>query len=88
MPPTRPAPPDGPDEIELDEVAAMLLAGLDARGREIQREVLDPFNRDAAATNRVVAERCGLAPDAIGTTHAVVPGRPPRLRRVPPGAGA
>lgn len=63
-----------PDALLVDEVGVMLIAGLRAREREIQRDI--------ARAYRVIERTLGLAEGALGTTHNLFPGDPPVVVRV------
>jgi len=56
--------------LELTAIERMLLEGLMARDREIQR-VVAPLQRDYAEVTRQIADRAGIAPERIGTTHRI-----------------
>lgn len=60
------------DALPLDEVGALLIKGLRAREREIQRDVVAPFARDVERVYRVIERALGLDEGVIGTTHAIV----------------
>lgn len=60
-------------DLELTDTEKLLVSGLFARLREIQRMVLDPYNADATQVNAMIEATHGLPPGAIGTTHQVNP---------------
>lgn len=55
--------------IKLSEMERLIVTGLMAREREIQREYLTPYQQDFAFFLRSVEERMGLEREAIGKTH-------------------
>lgn len=57
--------------IPLSDVEQLLIRGIDARAREIQEKVIGPFNRDAAAINRLLEREHGLTEGSIEMTHRV-----------------
>ena len=47
------------------------LRGLQAREREIAREVLEPLRQDTALLKQLIEGRLGLNDGALGTTHRI-----------------
>lgn len=64
-----------PDSLDLSDTEKLLVKGIFARLREIQREILDPYNADAVQVNAIIEARLGLPSGAIGTTHQINPHR-------------
>lgn len=60
-------------ETELSDVEKLLVSGIFARLREIQRNVVDPYNADAQRVDRIIEQGHGLPEGSIGTTHQVNP---------------
>ena len=53
----------------LDDMELLVLRGMAAREREIERDYLVPFRNDFTTFLRRMEERLGLESGAIGTTH-------------------
>lgn len=60
-----------PADTSLNSMERNAYMGLDARSREIQKEVLDPLNADFREVLGVIEDRLGLDQGAIGQTHMV-----------------
>lgn len=57
--------------LPLTELEAAAIEGLEALGREIQREVLAPYNAKRERINRLIEKRLKLPKGSIGKTHLV-----------------
>lgn len=56
-------------DTSLTPMERSAIAGLQAREREVQREILEPLQKDSREVCGEIEARLGLSDGAIGTTH-------------------
>jgi hypothetical protein len=57
--------------VELTQTERLIVTGLQAREREVQRLHVEPLQADFRLALRLIEERLGLPAGAIFTTHAL-----------------